>query len=140
MWQVLLCASLLFLLFEIFVPSVFFVNFALSAFICAGLSLYIHSIPVLIVIFCVIAILSLLTLRPYLLTKNVKKDIQSGIEAKYIGKTAKVVERITKNQGVISIYDERWQARSCDDNEIEVGTVVEIISNESLIMQVKKCD
>lgn len=61
---------------------------------------------------------------------------KTGMEAKYIGKIAKVIEKIDSENGVISIYDERWQARS--NEVIEAGQNVEIIGYDSLIMKVKK--
>jgi len=140
MWQFILCIGILFLLFEIFIPSVFFVNFALSAFICAILSLFVDNISILLIVFSVLSVLLLLTLRPYFLRKNSQKDTQSGIEAKYVGKIAKAVENIDKNQGAISIYDERWQARNINDDLIEAGQNVEIIDYKSIVMYVKRID
>jgi len=60
------------------------------------------------------------------------------MEAKYVGKTAKVIEDIDKDKGAISIYDERWQARSIDEGIIETGSIVKIESYESIIMYVRK--
>ena len=50
----------------------------------------------------------------------------------------KVIETVTENSGVISIYDERWEARA--DHEIPVDSKVEIVKNESLVMFVKEID
>ena len=67
-----------------------------------------------------------------------KDTIIISSQEKYIGKIAKVVERVTKTGGVVSMYDERWNARCVKDEEIEVGTEVKIIKNESLILFVEK--
>ncbi len=66
------------------------------------------------------------------------KNYSTGVEEKYIGKTAKVIEDISKNSGAISIYDERWNARTLTDEFIKVGDEVKIVKNESLIFYVEK--
>lgn len=134
-WHMLAALGILFLILEMVVPSMFFLNFAIGAFVSAVCSIYIFNWTALIIIFVLVSLLSLLVLRP-LLVKKTDKSQETGISGKYIGKIAKVVETVTKESGVISIYDERWQARS--EEEIPVDSQVEIIKNESLIMFVKE--
>ncbi len=134
-WQILAGIGLIFLILEMTVPTMFFLNFAVAAFITAVCSIYIFNWTALIIIFVVLSLVSLLFLRP-LLVKKTHKSQETGIAAKYIGKTAKVIETITPNSGVISIYDERWEARA--DHEIPAGCEVEIERNESLVMYVKE--
>ena len=122
------------------IPGIFFLNFAVAAFLCALLSLYIKSIFVLTVVFCFLSVILMYTLRPLLVKCEKNKKQQTGICAKYVGKRAKAVEKIDKNSGVISIYDERWQARVRDEQIIESGSDVEIIDYESIVMFVKKVD
>ncbi len=139
MWQIILCVGFLFLILEMFTPAMFFLNFAIAAFVCAGLSFFITNLALLIVIFCVLSVILIYTVRP-ILQKLVKKDkkTDTGIESKYIGQKAKVIEDIDKQKGVISIYDERWQARNVDEGVIEKESTVEIVSNESIVMYVRK--
>jgi len=134
-WQILAGLGLLFLILEMTVPTMFFLNFAVGAFVTAACAIYIYNWTALTIIFVAVSFLSLLILRP-LLVKKTNKSQETGINAKYIGKTAKVIETITQNSGVISIYDERWEARA--DHEIPVGSKVVIESNDSLIMYVKE--
>lgn len=134
-WHMLAGLGILFLILEMVVPSMFFLNFAIGAFVSAVCSIYIFNWTALIIIFVLVSLLSLLVLRP-LLVKKTDKSQETGISGKYIGKIAKVVETVTKESGVISIYDERWQARS--EEKIPVDSQVEIIKNESLIMFVKE--
>lgn len=134
-WQIWAILGLLCIILEMIVPSMFFLNFAVGAFVSAICALYITSWVALIIIFVAVSLLSLLLLRP-LLVKKTEKSQETGINAKYIGKIAKVVETVSENSGVISIYDERWQARA--ENEIPVGAEVIIEKNESLIMFVKE--
>lgn len=139
MWQVFLGVGIIFLLLEIFVPSLFFINFAIAAAVCAVISLFYKSIFGLCVIFSLLSLVFIFVLRP-IFQKKSPNDIKTGMEEKYVGKTARVVENISKDCGVISIYDERWQARNVEDSIIEVGCVVEILGYESLVMKVKKVD
>ncbi len=134
-WQILAGLGLIFLILEMTVPTMFFLNFAIGAFITAICSIYIINWYALILIFVGISLLSLTFLRP-MLVKKTQKNQETGLAAKYIGKTAKVVETVTPNSGVISIYDERWEARA--DHEIPAGNEVIIEKNESLIMYVKE--
>lgn len=134
-WQILAGLGLIFIILEMVVPTMFFLNFAVGAFLAAICALYISNWTALIIIFVAISMLSLLVLRP-MLVKKTEKSQETGIQGKYIGKTAKVVETVTPNSGVISLYDERWQARS--EHEIPVGSEVIIERNESLIMFVKE--
>ena len=135
LWHFWAGAGLIFLILEMTVPTMFFLNFSVGAFVAAICSFYLTSWTGLILIFAAVSLLSLLVLRP-MLVKKTEKSQETGISAKYIGKTAKVIEKITPDSGVISLYDERWQARC--DHEIPEGTQVIIERNESLIMYVKE--
>ena len=134
-WQILAVVGIVCLILEMVAPAMFFLNFATSAFLTAVCSLFITDWMWLTFIFIVLSLISLFWLRP-LLMKKTKKSQETGMAGKYIGKTAKVVETVTSDSGVISIYDERWEARS--DVEIPVGAKVQIEKNESLIMYVKE--
>ena len=138
MWQIILGISILCVIIEIFFPTLIFINFALAALICTILSLYCTNIVILSITFCVLSFLFIFTLRPLFIKISDNKKVQSGISSTYIGKQAKVIEKVDKNSGAISIYDERWQARSTDDAIFEIGEVVEIVSNDDLVFKVKK--
>ncbi|MCM1265193.1 MAG: NfeD family protein [Candidatus Gastranaerophilales bacterium] len=138
MWQVMLIVGLLFLILEIFTPAMFFLNFAISAIITAILALFINNFTFLIVAFVILSIGALTIIRPLLMNIKNNKDTKTGIEEKYIGKTVKVIVPVTKYAGAITIYGERWEARTDEETEIPVDTEVKIIRNESLIMYVEK--
>lgn len=135
MWQIFAVVGLICLILEMTIPTMFFLNFAVAAFITAACSIYIYEVTALIIIFATVSLISLLFLRP-LLVKKTHKSQETGIVAKYIGKTAKVIDTITPEKGAISIYDERWEARA--DHEIPTGKEVIIERNESLVMYVKE--
>lgn len=137
MWQFLCVVGIAFVILEIFTPSMFFLNFALAAFITAGITLITLNKFALVLAFFLLSFLSFVFLRPMLLRRN-SKETETGIEGKYIGKTAKVIEEVGSNGGVITIYGERWEARTHDCETIPIGTEVKILNNDSLIMYVTK--
>ena len=137
MWQFLCVVGIAFVILEIFTPSMFFLNFALAAFITAIASLVTLNHFALVLIFFVFSFISFVFLRPILLRRN-SKDTETGIEGKYIGKVAKVTEEVTKDRGVITIYGERWEARCLGEQSIPAGADVRIVKNDGLIMFVEK--
>lgn len=135
-WQIFIICSMIFLLIEIFVPMMFFLNFALGCLITAGLSIYTDNLAVLITFAVAISGVFLAVLRPMFL--KTKKENKTGLENKYIGKVVKVVESVNKVSGAVTIYDERWNARSIGDDEFPVGSEVKIVKNDGLVFYVEK--
>ena len=139
MWQLMLIIGFAFLILEMFTPVMFFLNFAVAAFITSLISIFIIDINTLMTVFIAISLLLLFFVRPLFIKKRTKEQT-TGMDNKYIGKTAKVIETITSTSGAISIYDERWEARCEDGKEIPVGESVKIIKYDSLVMSVKEED
>ena len=65
-WILFLIAAIGFFIAEIFTPTMFFLNFAASAIICAFFGFFIDSYNVLIPFFAILSILFILFLRPLL--------------------------------------------------------------------------
>ena len=139
MWQLMLIIGFAFLILEMFTPVMFFLNFAVAAFITSLISIFIIDINTLMTVFIAISLLLLFFVRPLFIKKRTKEQT-TGMDNKYIGKTAKVIEPVTSTSVAISIYDERWEARCEDGKEIPVGESVKIIKYDSLIMSVKEED
>ena len=135
-WEIFGICAIIFIILEICVPSMFFLNFALAAVICAPLTFFIKNVPALIVIFFVLSFVSFIFLRPILVNKF-SKEHETGMQSKYIGKTAKAETEINGESGVITLYGERWEARCEDGETISQGSEVKIVRNESLIMYVE---
>ena len=135
MWELLGICGIAFLIFEMFAPSMFFLNFALASFICAVLSIFTKNPYTLVVAFFVFSFVSFIFLRPILI-KRFSKVRETGINSKYIDKIARVEEDITESSGVITIYGERWDARSENGSVIPKDREVKIVRNESIIMYV----
>lgn len=139
LWQIFVIAGIASMILEMVIPSGFFLNFALSGFITAVIALFVSDLTILIIDFVVIAFLSLLLLRPILLkTLKSSKEKETGVKSEYIGQIVKVILPVTKFSGAITIYDERWEARVENDDEIPEGTEVRIVKNDSLIMYVER--
>ncbi len=136
LWELLGIVGIAFLILEMFTPSMFFMNFSLAAFITAIVSVYSKNPYVLVGAFFVFSFVSFIFLRP-ILVKRFCKSKETGLENKYIGKTARAEEDITEFGGVVTIYGERWDARSEDKTVIPKGSEVRIIRNESIIMYVE---
>ena len=138
LWEIYAISGLAFLILEMVVPSMFFLNLAFAGFITAIIALFIKSWIVLTFIFVILSILAILLLRPILVKQKEAKEKETGMEGKYIGQIVKVIEPITKYSGAITIYDERWEARVESDETIPAGSEVKIIKNESLVLIVEK--
>ena len=136
LWQLLAVCGIGFLILEMFTPSMFFLNFALSAFITAVVSLYVKNPYVLAIVFVVLSFVSFIFLRPVIM-KRFNKSKETGLNSKYIGQVAKAETEISANSGVITIYGERWEARSENNSVIPQGSEVKIVRNESIIMYVE---
>ncbi len=139
LWQIYSIVGVVGIILEMVIPSMFFLNIAIAGFITAIISLFIHDSNILAIDFIVLAIVSVFLLRPMLLRLlKSSKDKETGINSEYIGKVVKVIEPISKYKGAITIYDERWDARIENDDEIPAGSEVRIVKNDSLVMYVER--
>lgn len=137
-WSIFVIIGFIFLILEMIVPSMFFLNLAVAGFLTAIFAIYIKSFVALILIFVGLSILSIGFLRPLLLRNKPSKEKETGMEGKYIGKIVEVIEPINKFSGAITIYDERWEARCETEETIPAGEKVKIIKNESLVLTVER--
>lgn len=135
LWQFLAVCGIGFLILEMFTPSMFFLNFALAAFITSAVAVFLKNPYVLAIIFVVFSFVSFAFLRP-VFKKCFCKSKETGLNSKYIGQTAKAETEITETSGVITIYGERWDARSENGTVIPPNSEVKIVRNESIIMYV----
>jgi membrane protein implicated in regulation of membrane protease activity len=81
------------------------------------------------VVFVIVSMLTLLTLRPLLRSRLLASPpIRTGAAA-LVGKQAVVLERIHNPEGTgrVRIDGEVWSARSLDDQEIVEGARVEVV-------------
>ncbi len=131
-----------FLFLELVLPALFFLNLSAAAFFAAIYSFYFpKEYTIQVIIFAAVSALFLLLLRPLMLKKQNNKH-KTGVEGKYIGQEAQVINTIgasgTDGMGKIKIYGEVWQALTKSGEEIEPGAMVRIVANESIVMIVEK--
>lgn len=138
LWEIFAIAGLIFLILEMLVPSMFFLNLAVAGFITAIAAVWIANLVTLLILFAVLSILSIAFLRPILVKNKKDKEKETGMGGKYIGKNVKVIEPVGKFSGAITIYDERWEARTDSDETIPAGAEVRIIKYDSLILTVER--
>ena len=138
LWEIFVIAGLAFVILEMIVPSMFFLNLAFAGFITSIIAVYLHNWVYLTLIFVGLSILSILFLRPLLLKSKNSKEAETGMEGKYLGKIVKVKEPVSKSAGAITIYDERWEARCEGDDTIAEGEEVRIIKYDSLVLTVER--
>lgn len=136
--EIYLIASLAFLILEMLIPTAFFLNLAIAGLGTAISTLYMGDWVCLALTFVAFSLLSILYLRPILLRRKETREQKTGMEDKYIEKIVKVIEPVSKHKGAITVYDERWEARTECDEEIEIDAYVVIVKYDGLILTVER--
>lgn len=137
-WMIYIIIAVIAIIVEILVPTLFCLNFAFAGIVTAIISIFWGSTYSLILVFLGLSVLSIAFVKP-VLSKILKKQETADFNAQYIGKVVKCIEPISITKGAITIYDERWEARTeFDGEEIPVDSDVKIIKNDSLILFVEK--
>ncbi len=128
-WAIYIIIAIIAVLVEMFVPTMFCINFAIGGIVTAIVSIFWGDTTTTLLIFFITSLLSIFLIRPILLNL-IKKDSKADFNAQYIGKVVKCIEPITTATGAVSIYDERWEARLQNEGEeIPVGTDVKIVGH-----------
>ena len=135
-WQQLVIAGIVLVILEILTPTTFFITLALASFITAVIAVVTENINILVPVWVISSLVFLLGLRLFSKRKE-KIDVGTGMN-RYVGQVAKILERTDDESGVVSVFDERWKARSADGNVYETGEIVYIIKEDNLIMFVGK--
>ena len=124
---------------EVFAPSFFFINFAFSGVITALFSLFVNDFYITMTVFIVLSVISIIYIKPVISSYFQRKPKSGDFNDQYIGKIVKTIEPVTDKSGAVSIYDERWEARTQETAEIiEAGCGVKITGHDSLIFYVKR--
>jgi membrane protein implicated in regulation of membrane protease activity len=125
---------------EMHTGGFFLAPFALGALLAALVSLAGVGVPLALVVFLLVSLLVLLTLRP-VARRHIQHPprIRTGAAA-LVGADAVVLERIANQEGVgcVRIGGEVWTARAYEDDEVipagERVQVVEIRGATALVM------
>ena len=137
-WMVFLIISIIAIIVEIFVPTMFCINFAVAGIITAIIAVFWGTFTANLIIFAILSVLFILLLRPVLL-KFTNKAPGADFNTDYFGKVVKAIEPISATAGAVTIYEERWEARlKAEGEEIPAGADVKIVGNESTVLFVEK--
>jgi membrane protein implicated in regulation of membrane protease activity len=123
---------------ELVSPQFVTIWFALGALLTIPFSIFNIPLHIQISVFLAISIILLLLTRP-LYQKYIKtKYIATNADA-LIGNTGIVLEKINNDDavGIVKTKGQIWSARSLDENIIEVGQKVDIISIQGVKLIVK---
>lgn len=140
-WLFWLIVALVCLIIELGSGDFFVTCFAVGA-LCAMLGSMIElPIWVQILLFAVCATLSILFIRPPLLRAlHAEGRTRKSNADALIGRTGKVVERITAEQsGYVKIDGDVWRAVTNGVEPIDVGETVRVLKMESIIITVEPC-
>lgn len=143
MWIIWLGVFVISLIVEALTPELLSVWFGLGAIVALILSL-IEGVArwIELIVFIVISVATMLTIRP-IINKFVKKnEVASNID-EIIHKKGKMVKSCDElNYGEVKINGVTWTALSADnEQEIEEGSLVEVVSvegNKLLVKKIKK--
>jgi len=140
-WHLWILAALFFVILEIFTAG-----FAVMCFSFGGIAAAICSVCGLsllwqILAFAIFTALAFVCVRPFVLRvffKDDKHTIKTNADA-LIGRQARVTERIDTiaNTGRVAVDGDDWKAISIDNSVIEIGTIVTIVSRDSIILTVQ---
>ncbi len=124
MWIVVMIACIVIEALTVSLTTVWFAIGSLAAFLAYSLS---ANIAIQFIVFFAVSIILLIFTRP-IFTKYLKVGkIRTNVEG-LIGEKAKVVSKINNlnNDGTVMVRGQIWSARSENDEELEVDTIVYI--------------
>lgn len=139
MWLCWILITLFFLILEISLGSFFLICMAIGAFVTMFGSLLQMSFLAQFSLFAMASFLSVYMLRPAIMRwlHRPNNERASNVDA-LIGRQGVVIESITENDyGYVKVDGDEWRAVSLAQIAIPVGSKVEIVSMDSLIVTVK---
>lgn len=139
--QVWVVAALILIIIEIFTSGFAIACLSVGCLLAAVGSGFELSIAWQLGLFALGTFIGFIFIRPFvlkLMNKKTNNNVATNMD-NLIGRKAVVTERIVKEGfGRVKIDGDDWKARMEDDGEAEVGEKVTIVSNESIILTVKK--
>jgi len=132
------CLSCTFLILELILPDLIYINLALACFMTGGAILLGANTIVTSIVFILSLAFSFLIVRPKVKTFLSKIKRNDTVKSKYIGKIVDVVENTNKDSGILSVNNERWQARTVDNETIEQGQKAKITDFKDVVMYIER--
>ena len=127
-WLIWLLVAAGLALVEIFSLDLVFIMLAAGAVAAAGGAALGANVPIQLALFVVVAGMALFLVRPVARRHLVQgPSLKHGAEA-IVGETAKVLEKISPDSGLVKIQGQEWTARPFDaTQEIESGETVHVL-------------
>ena len=130
-----------FLALEIVVTGFFFLWLAVSAFIVGAVVLLITATAfnVQLLLFSLLAVLSVLAWRKYARTRAVEATDHPLLNqrgAQYIGRTFNLIAPIENGQGKVKVDDTFWKVHGEDS---PLGTKVKVVAVKGTVFEVEVC-
>lgn len=140
LWELWAVVSVACLILELGSGDLFLLSFAISAAVTAICSLIFPSIYVHLLVFAIASLMTLLLVRPSLLKLLHKgEDKRESNTDALVGKQGVVSETIVAGgYGRVMLGGDDWKACSADGSEIQKGTTVRMVKQESIILTVEK--
>lgn len=138
-WHYWVIAAFLFFMLEVFIPGFILGSIGLGCLLAMLGALFHLPLWFNILLFIAGFFISILMLKPLLKKMEKASNVKTNAEG-LIGKIGKVCERIDIKAGTgrVHIDGDDWKAIASDYGIIEVGTIVEVIALESIIVTVRK--
>lgn len=137
---ILLIAAAVCITVEIFVPGFIAGTMAIGLLFSAAGAAFGLNAAWIILLFIIGCIITMFTIRPVIIKLSGRNGgLRTNGDA-LIGRTGTVIEEVDADSGRIKIDGDIWQARSVTGDTIPVGSKVEIVGRESIIMSVKHAD
>lgn len=141
-WQIWVVVALVLIIIEIFTSGFAIACLSVGCLLAAIGARIELSLAWQLGLFALGAFFGFIFVRPFvlkLMNKNANKNNVTTNMDNLIGRKAVVTEKIEKDGfGRVKIDGDDWKARMEDGEEAEVGEKVTIVSNESIILTVKK--
>ncbi len=139
LWALWLIVAIVCMIVELTSFDFYITCFAIGA-LGAMLTAFLHfPVWLQVVSWAVFSVLSICFIRPILTNKlhRPSHKRRSNADA-LIGKRGIVIEKIEKGgYGYVKIDGDEWRSVSADGNEVELGSRVEVVERESIILTVK---
>ncbi len=140
LWHYLMAGAFVFFILEVFTAGFFAGSVGVGFLFSAVVAFFGGSYEWQIGFFALGVALSFFTIKP-IMKKMMHKEsnVKTNFDA-LVGRKAKVIEEINalSETGRVKVDGDDWKAKSLDDSVIEVGTMVEIVKLESIVVIVKK--
>jgi membrane protein implicated in regulation of membrane protease activity len=135
-WLIALAIFIVIEIITLGLATIWFACGALAAFVASLLGV---NVQAQFVLFTVVSLASLFTVRPYVAKKFTSERIKTNCES-LIGKSARVVEKIDNinETGVVFINGLEWTARAENDAIVDIGKFAQIVEIKGVKLIVRE--